>query len=53
MALEIPLLSGLKVTYVIANNMSKFIKLNLILNLLRVAYARQHSWAFTLYYIYK
>ena len=40
MAIEVPLLSGLKVTYVIANNMFKFIKLNLMLNLLLVAYPK-------------
>ena len=40
MAFEVPLLSGLKVTLVIANNMFKFIKLNLILNLLLVTYPK-------------
>ena len=40
MALEVPLLSGLKVTSVIANNMFKFLTLNLILDLLHVAYPK-------------
>ena len=40
MALEVPHLSGLKVTLVIANNIFKFIKLNLILKLLHVAYPK-------------
>ena len=39
-ALEVPLLSGLKVTSVIANNMFKFLTLNLILDLLHVAYPK-------------